>query len=492
MKRAHGTAETVFKLAMPPLRAEVIPVPGDFNAFQVRLWNLGARAGDAVTLNLDKVSLSSVKFEGAPMGTVAVATLGPGEAQLAPGGAPWTSPQFTLSLTEQGLLKFSTFSAVVVEARLSGLDPAPVKLSVPIPNGFPVVNQLTSTVPLNAETHAVVTESNCCSTMCTPCGENAEYVQPVTQTITGFIGRYSSRLDTLGRPAFGTTRSAIDSDTRIAGVTLVAWGRLGARYDAPIRMNRSSLTITNSQLFEQRGDTWVRREGAPDEADPDRLGFTATVDVRDFYSATAGSAASTQTVHLVVWMTSGAVYTQNVALWPMRRPETVAAAIAGSELCTGVNGLRNMQYEAASGCRSSVSGTPPMCSNGSWNSSTRKVIFGPLRGLGTADSEYFALYPNLKLLRLAGVDVAGLSATCDPSTVNLGTNFMIRCFSDYSSFIMENVADGRMGACPMISTMPQLPREATMRLDWPPELRMSLLKVFGREDLPAFENVELR
>lgn len=33
-------------------------------------------------------------------------------------------------------------------------------------------------------------------------------------------------------------------------------------------------------------------------------------------------------------------------------------------------------------------------------------IFGPLRGIGTPDAEYFAVYPNLKLLQLAGVDDA--------------------------------------------------------------------------------------
>lgn len=332
-------------------------------------------------------------------------------------------------------------------------------------------------------------QSTCCNTTCTSCGENAEYVQPVTQTITGFIGRYSSRLDTLGRKATGTTRQALDDDTRIAGVTLVAWGRIGARYDAPLRMSRSSLTIT-SPHFEQRGDTWVRTENAPDQADPPRLDFSATIDVRDFFSASGGAATATQTVHLLVWMTSGAVYTQSLALWPMRREETVAAALMGQQ-CNEINSLRNMQYEAAGGCWSTRSGTP-MCSTGAWNDSIRNVIFGPLRGLGTPDSEYFALYPNLKLLRLAGVDVGSLTATCDPSTISLGTSFSIRCFSDYNSFIAENVANDGMGACPLIPAKPQLPREATMRPEWPAELRMIVAKMFGREDLPAFENVELR
>lgn len=176
-------------------------------------------------------------------------------------------------------------------------------------------------------------------------------MQPILQDITGFIGRYSSHLDTLGNPTGGPTLKAIDADTRVAGVTLVAWGRIGARYDAPIR-------VTNSRL-------------------------------------------------------------------------------------------------------------------------------------GTPDAEYFALYPNLKLLKLGGVDVPGLSVTCNPQ-VGTGASYSVRCFSDYNSFIMENAVTEGMGACPSIPPKPTLPREATMRLEYPAEMKMLLKKMLGREDDPPFENVELR
>ncbi len=486
MQRAKGTALTVLTLAMPPLRAELVPEPGDLTRFRVRLWNLGNGPGDSVTLRLDEVSFTSVRFDGEAMGTVPVE-----DAQgtpLAPGGTPWTSQPFSLTLKEQGILKLSTYSGVVLKARLAGADPAQVNFAVPIPNGFPVVNQLTSTVTLSPQTYATNVQSNCCNTTCTSCGENAEYVQPVRQDITGVIKRYSSHLDSLGRPATGDTLEAIDKDTRVAGVALVAWGSVGGRYDAPIRPANSNLEMT-SPLFEKRGDMWLRKESAPDEADPDQLDFRIALDVRDFFGASAGSYGATQTVHLLVWMTSGAVYTQSLALWPMRRPETVDVALA-AHACDDLNSIRSMQYEAAGGCKSSRSGTPT-CDLGAWTTSLRSFIFGPLRGIGTADVEYFSLYPNLKLLRLGGVDVSTLSATCTAPT-SFGASFSIRCFSDYNSFIMDNVVTTGVGACPTIPPQPPLARTATMRPEWSPELKTFLGKMFGRTDAPAFQDVELR
>lgn len=486
MKRAHGTAEAVYKLAMPPLRAELIPEPGDLTRFRVRLWNLGAAAGDAVTLRLDEVSLTSVRFQDEAMGTVPVES--PGGEPLPPGADPWTSQAFSFTLRQQGLLKLSSYSAVVLKAHLGTNPQTPVSFAVPIPNGFPVVNQLTSTVRLNAQTHGTNNQSNCCNTTCTACGESGEYVQPMIQDVTGVIGRYASHLDTLGRPATGVTLAAIDADTRIAGVALVAWGRVGGRYDAPIRPMASRLTVTSPHL-EQLGDMWVRKADAADEADAARTPFSIELDARDFLSSSAGSYTATQTVHLLVWMTSGAVYTQSVALWPLRRPESVDVALAGNQ-CRDLEG-RNMQYEAAGWCTSTLTGAP-MCSTVSaFDSAVRTHLFGPLRGLGTADTEYFALYPNLKLLQLGGVQVSSPSQTCAALTTQTGS-YSFRCFSDYNSFIMENVATSGMGACPSIPPKPAIARTATMRPEWSPEMKMSLRKLFGRMDEPAFENVELR
>lgn len=485
MKRAHGTSEAVYKLAMPPLRAELIPEPGELTRFRVRLWNLGGAAGDAVTLRLDEVSFTSVRFEGEAMGTVRVES--PGGTPLPPDGAPWTSGPFAFTLREQGILKLSSYGAVVLKAHLGTNPETPVSFAVPIPNGFPVVNQLTSTVRINAQTRALNNQSNCCSTTCTACGENAEFVQPILQDVTGFIGRYSSQLDTLGRPADGLTRTALDEDTRIAGVALVAWARVGGRYDAPLRPMASRLTVTHPQL-EPRGDMFVRKADAMDQKDPDRVPFSIALDVRDFYGASAGSYTATQTVHLLVWMTSGAVYTQTLALWPVRRPETVDVALA-SEECNDLTG-RNMQYEMAGGCTSTRNGEP-MCSPGTYETSLRTHLFGPLRGIGTPDVEYFAVYPHLKLLQLGGVQVSSASPTCVPNVMP-GRSYSIRCFSDFNSFIMENTVTQGTGACPSIPPRPTMPRTATMRPEWPPELKMGLQKLFGRTDEPAFEDVELR
>lgn len=487
MKRAHGTSETLFRLAMPPLRAELVPEPGDMTRFRVRLWNLGGASGDSVTLRLDNVSLSAVRFKGAALGTKAIEM--PGGAELAPRGAPWTSQPFAFSLTEQGILKLSSYSAVVIEAHLGTNKQTPVKFAVPIPNGFPVVNQLTTTLRINAQTHATNTQGDCCQTTCTACGENAEYAQPVLQDLTGVIGRFSSHLDTLGREATGEVREAIDADTRIAGVALVSFPIL-RRYDNPMRPVASQLTVTSPTLV-KRGDMYVRREDAADEADPDQIPFTISFDARDFFATMGGAATATQTVHLVVWMTSGAVYVQSLALWPMRSMETVDVALASDKVCQNLNSLRGLQYEMSGGCTSTRSGEP-MCSTGTYFSTVRTVLFGPLRGLGSSDGEYFAPYPNLKLLKLGNVDVTTQSAQCPNLNFGSNGNYSLRCFTDLNSFIAESVATEGSGACPSIPPKPNVPRVATMRPEWKPEMKMMALELFGRNDEPAFQNVELR
>lgn len=490
MKRAHGTALAVLTLALPPLRAELVPEPGDLTRFRVRLWNLGnARPGDSVPLKLDKISFTSVRFQGESMGTVVVEE--PRGTPLAPGASPWVSLPFSLSLKEQGILKLSTYAAVVVEAHIGAGDrETKVGLSLPIPNGFPVVNQLTATTVINARTRATNVQSGCCNTSCTQCGENAEYVQPELQEVTGVIKRHSSHLDTFGKPATGSTRAAIDADTRIAGVALMGWGAVGGRWDNPIRPVRSTLTLT-SGLFEKRGDMWIRKESAPDQADPERLDFSISLDARDFYGSSGGAVTALQTVHLVVWMTSGAVYQQSLALWPMRRQESAAEALASHE-CDEVNAPRNLQYEVAGGCRSTQFGEMPNCFMGNFVSTVRTVLFGPLRGLGTGDVAWFSLYPTLKITELGGNQVSSMSASCVPPALPPSMSYSIRCFSDFNSFIVENVAMTGGGACPNIPPKPPTPRTATMLPEWPPALKTALSELLGRTDEPAFQSVQLR
>ncbi|MDP3157274.1 MAG: hypothetical protein Q8N23_31670 [Archangium sp.] len=97
----------------------------------------------------------------------------------------------------------------------------------------------------------------------------------------------------------------------------------------------------------------------------------------------------------------------------------------------------------------------------------------------------------MKLLQLGGVQVSSASPTCVPNVMP-GRSYSIRCFSDFNSFIMENTVTQGTGACPSIPPRPTMPRTATMRPEWPPELKMGLQKLFGRTDEPAFEDVELR
>lgn len=490
MKRAHGTAQTLLTLALPPLRAELVPEPGDLTRFRVRLWNLGSHnPGDAVALRLDKVSFSSVRFEGEALRAVVVAE--PGGELLEPGASPWVSQPFVLGLTEQGILKASTYGGVAVEAHLGqGQQQTRVGVSVPIPNGFPVINQLTATTVLNAQTHGVNVQSNCCNTSCTQCGENAEYVQPLIQNVTGVISRHSSHLDMLGRPAAGTTRAAIDSDTRVAGVALLAWGLVGGSWDAPLRPVRSKLQLS-SELFEERGAMWIRKTTAPDLPDPAQIDFSISLDASDFYGASAGSYTALQSVHLVVWMTSGASYVQNLALWPMRRPESVDVALAMNQ-CAELNTPRDMQYEVAAGCESTRSGEPT-CSSGMYLSTVRTTLFGPLRGIGTVNSAYTSLHAGLELTQLGGavVDRTG-TAECPAPVTPLGQSYSLRCYGDYNSFILENVATTGTGACPTIPAKPQTPRTATMRPVWSAELKAALQQILGRADEPSFRDIELR
>jgi hypothetical protein len=150
-----------------------------------------------------------------------------------------------------------------------------------------------------------------------------------------------------------------------------------------------------------------------------------------------------------------------------------------------------MQYELAGACTSTRSGAPT-CSTGQYTTSVRTVLFGPLRGLGSADRDYFAIYPALKLLKLGNVDVASQNADCSTPAFGAGS-YSVRCFADLNSFILESVvSQPANGACPSIPPKPTIPRVATLRPEWPPEAKRLVLELFGRSDEPVFESVELR
>src|SRR5207249_142045 len=60
MQKAHGYAQSVFSLALPPARAELVPdSPLDLRKWRLRVWNLGT-GDNAVTWHVDKASLKPI------------------------------------------------------------------------------------------------------------------------------------------------------------------------------------------------------------------------------------------------------------------------------------------------------------------------------------------------------------------------------------------------------------------------------------------------
>jgi hypothetical protein len=469
---------------MQPARAELVPdiaVPLDVRKLRLRVWNLGS-GNDAVTWNLDEVRVFGARPLDSP-GPAAGAIVVPNVSgvTIAP-GAMWESPAFSITLTEQSSLTYASHTLVSLKGTMGTMNKTPLTVVVPIPSALALVKQTTTA----AQTASVMNNPMaCCGTMaCSACGENAELRQPFSQKVTGTLAHLATHHDVLGAQADAEVAKAQDDDARIAGVALLAWPAIAQRYFQPTLPMMSKLTVS-SPLFECPTQYYcVRKADAGDAPDPDDISFTVDFDAHDYIAAAAaGAVGATQSVYLTVWTNSGAAFSQNVVLWPIRSANTAAMEITNEGNCG--KGMRNVGFEMSGGCLSTAS--MPQCGQGMFTAWTRSILFGPLRGLGASinDKDFFAIAGWPKIAKLGDM-AAPSSSSVSCTTMTSGGNYDLTCFSDENSFVLKQVQMTGSGACPQFPPKPGVPFTAQYSAIWEPATRDFFQKAYGRSDLPAW------
>ncbi len=496
MKIAHGYPLDVLRLGLWPARAELVPdttLPLDVRRFRLRVWHLGS-GEQALTWNVDELKLLGLQPEAAQGGGANGAiTVGSAAGVTIAPGTMWQSPPFSLEINEQTGLIVSSHTMVSIKAHLgTGPTQTAIVISAPIPNGLGVIDQLTTDVDTSAapgELTGTRTTSDCCGAMaCSPCGEDTDVQQPHHQKVTGTLKLLASKVDVLGAIADSTVQAAQRFDARIAGAAVVGYTKVGTRYFAPVLSNKIKLTVTGLDCIAPYFCT--RKADAPDAADdPAGMPFTLDFDTADFLAASAGPPGATQSIYFLMWTTSGAIFTQNVVLWPVMSTKNVPDELARGT-CDGVGPRFTVQQENSGGCTSSAQKT--QCS-GTFISWVRRGLFGPLRGLAVAgidDGKFFTFTGTMKIDRLADVNVGAMSAVCPSVSQNMG-NYDISCFSDFNSFVLRQTQTTGMGACPPLPAKPAIPHTAHYTRTWQPMSRDFIVKLWGITELPV-SSLELR
>lgn len=348
MAAAHGYAQTVMSAALQPARAELITAQnGEFLELGVRLWNLWPVGGPhSVTWHVDEMRVVGLRPNAATQADALIPNdpiTVPGIVDVPPGGNTDTN---TVRITwkQRAALSSDSHAAVLVRAHLGDGDhQTPLLFSVPIPNAFPLVQQLTG----QDTTPAYTVDTGNCDTSPQGCdftGERGAYRNPLRQQVTGRIELLAARVDIRGRPADDVLVYAQREDARVAEVMLYAWSRDQTHQDySPERAVLSTLNLTGTHGLQRVAPGhWVRPADAPDAPDTE-ISFTANLDLTDFYRADVGSeladaARAGGTVYIGVITTAGGFYAQRVMLWPLRHPAD-AQTVVGPDACSNATSI---------------------------------------------------------------------------------------------------------------------------------------------------------
>ncbi len=489
MKKAHGYAQTVFTLTLPPARAELVPAePFDLRRWKLRVWNLGT-GDNAVTWHVDTAKVMPIVPDGLPVTRIPAPITLPGvSGDIGPsmGGEPWESPPFALSILEQSDLNFISHSVVVLEGNLGTQTQTPIVFGIPIPSGLPLVKQETSTMT-KAEPGSVQTTntSACCNPMqCTPCGEQSEIRVPLKQKVTGKIQLLPSRLDLLGEPADAEVRAAQEHDARIAGVALIAYTTPMQRYYAPTLLTTHTLDVSGMTCA---GSVCRRDKTAADAKQPE-LTFSVEIDGRELMNPMVPP-ISLESVYLVVWTTAGTIVEQTLLLWPLYHNRTAPQILADfNGECDGSLSRSLVGAETAGGCKSGLR-MPTCSSSGTGHTSwTRWQVLGPIVGLGASiqDKDFFHLPAVPKIKTLAGIAAPAASLTCNPMGSIGPGNVDIVCVSDRNAFVIKQMTSTGSGPCPGIPAMPALNQTASYEMTVGPDAKPHYTKLYGHETFPVW------
>lgn len=507
MSLAHGYAESFLGLVLPPVRAELVP-GASFLTYRVRLWNLGTPGSDdALTWHLDSLKLQpmvdddlevtanglplvglfgNVKFSKAP---VEIAATG-----VVTAGAAWESPDFKLTLQQQFTLAYSRYSAVLVTAHLGTTKTTPLVFSVPIPNTYVVVQQ---TEAVDQTVKAQNTRLDCCSS-CGTCGEQGSFGVSRHQTAKGSVRGFAPQLDLFGAPASEDVKKALQEDARIAAIGLVAFPRERQDLTQPVVPTGSSFALTGdgAARFVRAGPfLFVRDIAAPDAADEGAVGFDADLQLAQLYAPatfeTVDMLRASSSVYVAVWTTSGALYLQQLRLWPAYTTAPAAQLTSGSQ-CTAAPNSRTAtaSYDTQQWCGVSFpSGT---CAEATFKARSSAVVWAPNGSISPAnftDSVYLGLaYGTTLATQVAGkavpADANGLTLkACDPAALEsfaagFDTSTSGVCAAANGVVAYDAVAAQGLGACNLLAPR-TLPRTATYKRVFQFENENLTSKVFG-------------
>lgn len=413
LEHALGYARSVLPLMLPPARAEVVPDPAEpITRAKVRLWNLApAGTAYAVTWKLDDAQLMALNVPqqaGAPMNAPIAITFST-DTSVAPGAMAESLP-FTITAKQRGLLSSASYSAVVVKAHLGNAVRTPLTFGVPIPNGFPIVRQLELT-----DLTAPATRTATCDP--SACGDESVTVsvrQPFDQSLRVSVELFAPWVDLLGDPADARVKAAAAADVHLAGLAVGSWlpasGTL-PDFNAPRWPTSATFGAVPPGLVQSDVARFFRADTAPDSPTPGEVPVTLTLHLNEFIRADQDALLASESTHLAIWTTSGALYLVRLVLWPLYNRQT-AAQIATDFGCS-LTGDQPVPWLAVGGCTSPSS--QPMCDRGPSKQYSYGKLTAPWSGVGgfTVGTDFGGASVSgtntLKIVTLGGMQVASAS-----------------------------------------------------------------------------------
>lgn len=413
LQHALGYARSVLPLMLPAARAEVVPDPTEpITRAKVRLWNLAPPGSAyAITWRLDDAQLMALNVPqqaGAPSNAPIPITFST-DTVVAPGTMAESLP-FTITAKQRGLLSSASYSAVVVKAHAGDTVRTPLTFGVPIPNGFPIVRQLELT---DLTTPATVTVS--CDT--DACGDEtmtASVRQPFEQSLRLSVELFPPWVDVLGEPADARVKAAAEADVHLAGLAVGSWiPTVGAPlpdFNAPRWPASQTFGAVPPGLVQSGAARFFRADTAPDSPTPGEVPLTLTLRLNEFIRADPDALLASESTHLAIWTTSGALYLVRLVLWPLFA-RTPAAQLAADVAACGFSDVA-VAWLSVGGCVSPSSA--PTCDLGPSRQFSFGKVLSPWTGVGG-----FSVGPDfggravsgtntLKIVTLGGVQVPAM------------------------------------------------------------------------------------
>jgi hypothetical protein len=438
MQLAHGYAQSFLSTVLPPLDAELIPLPSDpLHKFILRVWNMGtdANLGNQVTWHVHAAQLKAIQPNmptALPMLTNDTAPIPVNFTtfDIPPDGMPHDSDPITLSYNQLYAILNASHVAVELEADLGSAHPMPLKFGVMIPNAYSSIEQQTATIMDGPTSY-----QDECDVQCSPTWSQLNGTQSLHQLVTGAVKTYATKYDPLGQKAKASAIQAAQDIAHVAAIAVIASDEVMGidkwRFPKGVTLTVSG----NNQLTADSSGNplWLRTQSADNTvAEPMQTSFS--VDIHLDQAANPLFLPSTleisNSLYLVVVMTSGAVTTMRIALWLPEIDTSLNGLVAGKHCPVG-SASYAVTNSAWNTCSYSGPSSPPCDNPTSGTYRGRSLImnvgFGATLAAQPASITFFnTQMPTLKALTLAGHPVPLMSGNqpvaCGPGLGNVLAN----------------------------------------------------------------------